>query len=244
MTLMEPGPPKTGLPHILLLDFGAVISRTLFETHAHTENVLGLPAGTLTWRGPLAPETDPLWRAMQRDEITERNYWERRAREVGALAGEAGWTPMTLMQKARQGMSAAQVVRPEAAALVRQIAAAGLKAGILSNELALFFGPTWRSELPIMDQMTHIIDASDGGPLKPDPAAFERAVHAFGEPARAFVFVDDQARNVEGARAFGMTAIHFDVCDPAGSFAATARAMGLAEAPGARQIAGEARRHA
>mgnify|MGYP003331586298 CR=1 FL=1 len=35
----------------LILDFGGVISRTLFETHAMTEAALGLPAGTLTWRG-------------------------------------------------------------------------------------------------------------------------------------------------------------------------------------------------
>src|SRR5690242_17483615 len=49
----------------LVLDFGGVISRTLFETHALTEAALGLEAGTLGWRGPFAPETDPLWQSMQ-----------------------------------------------------------------------------------------------------------------------------------------------------------------------------------
>ena len=39
----------------LVLDFGGVISRTLFETHAMTEAALGLPAGTLTWRGCASP---------------------------------------------------------------------------------------------------------------------------------------------------------------------------------------------
>ena len=43
----------------LLLDFGGVISVTLFERHALSEQALGLPAGTLTWRGPFDPEGDP-----------------------------------------------------------------------------------------------------------------------------------------------------------------------------------------
>ena len=51
----------------LVLDFGGVISRTLFETHSLTEHALGLPAGTLTWRGPFDPESDPLWRAVLDD---------------------------------------------------------------------------------------------------------------------------------------------------------------------------------
>ena len=36
----------------LVLDFGGVISRMLFETHDLTEQALGLAPGTLTWRGP------------------------------------------------------------------------------------------------------------------------------------------------------------------------------------------------
>ena len=72
----------------LVLDFGGVISRTLFETHALSEAALGLPTGTLTWRGPFDPQTDALWRAMQADEISERDYWTRRTREVGRLLGE------------------------------------------------------------------------------------------------------------------------------------------------------------
>jgi putative hydrolase of the HAD superfamily len=47
----------------LILDFGGVISRTLFETHALSEAALGLAAGTLTWQGPFAPEADALWQA-------------------------------------------------------------------------------------------------------------------------------------------------------------------------------------
>ena len=62
----------------LILDFGGVVTRTLFETHDITERALGLPAGTLTWRGPFDPASDPLWVSMQNREITERDYWMAR----------------------------------------------------------------------------------------------------------------------------------------------------------------------
>ncbi|MGH6806597.1 MAG: HAD family phosphatase, partial [Ensifer adhaerens] len=45
----------------LILDFGGVITRTLFETHDVTERALGLVQGSLTWRGPFDTATDPLW---------------------------------------------------------------------------------------------------------------------------------------------------------------------------------------
>ena len=77
----------------LVLDFGGVISRTLFETHDLSEAALGLAPGTLTWRGPFAPETDPLWQAMQADQITERDYWLARTRTVGKMVGET-WNDM------------------------------------------------------------------------------------------------------------------------------------------------------
>ena len=40
----------TSLKKGLLLDFGGVISVTLFERHRLTEKLLGLPAGTMKWR--------------------------------------------------------------------------------------------------------------------------------------------------------------------------------------------------
>ena len=49
----------------LVLDFGGVISKTLYETHDLSEAALGLPKGTLTWRGPFDPARDEPFQAMQ-----------------------------------------------------------------------------------------------------------------------------------------------------------------------------------
>lgn len=212
---------------LLLLDFGAVISRTIFETHAHTERVLGLEPGTLTWLGPIDPETDPLWRDMMADRISERNYWEERAAEVGRLIGEPGWSPAVLLRRAREGMSADDITRPEALALVRAAKAGGKRVGILSNELALFFGQGFRSELPVFEMMDEVVDASDGGPLKPLREAYARGLEAFGARAQDAVFVDDQPRNVAGAEAVGITAVQFDVAAPDLSFGKAAEALAI-----------------
>ncbi|MFT5639080.1 MAG: putative hydrolase of the HAD superfamily, partial [Paracoccaceae bacterium] len=78
----------------LVLDFGGVISRTLFETHDQTEAALGLNPGSLTWRGPFDVDNDALWRSMQRDEITERDYWRARTLQVAKLVGQ-DWREMS-----------------------------------------------------------------------------------------------------------------------------------------------------
>ena len=212
---------------LLLLDFGAVVSRTIFETHSHTERVLGLPPGSLTWLGPVDPATDALWRDMIADKITDRNYWEIRANEVGHMIGETGWSPAVLLRKARDGMTADDITRPEAFALARAAKRGGKRVGILSNELALFFGENWRTELPFFALMDDVVDASDGGPMKPAPEAYQRGLDTFAAKADQVVFVDDQPRNVAGAEKMGIAAIAFDISDPMGSFRRAAQALGV-----------------
>ena len=210
----------------LILDFGGVISRTLFETHAQTEAALGLPAGTLTWRGPFDPANDPMWQRMQANEISERDYWMARTRETGALLGET-WDHMeTLVQRAR-GADPDQVVRPEMLALITQARQAGCKLAILSNELDLFYGSALRQRLSCLKDFDAIIDATYTGILKPDARAYQAALDALGLPAADCVFVDDQRRNVDGARALGIPTVHFDVTAPAASCAEAARLLGL-----------------
>ncbi|TGS80954.1 HAD family phosphatase, partial [Mesorhizobium sp. M2D.F.Ca.ET.178.01.1.1] len=95
-------------------------TRTLFETHALTEQALGLKPGTLQWLGPFDPGSDPLWRSMQADEITERDYWRTRTSEVGRLVGEDWQAMETFVQRAR-GAQPEKVVRPEAISAIRAV---------------------------------------------------------------------------------------------------------------------------
>lgn len=210
----------------LILDFGGVITKTLFETHGQTEAALGLEPGTLTWHGPFAPESDPLWRAMQAGRISERDYWTTRTREVGRLVGEEWEAMETLVRKARAADPAA-AVRPEADRAVRAAHAAGVRLAILSNELDLFYGPDFRARLPLLDLFETIVDATHTAILKPDPRAYDAVLDALDLAPAQCIFVDDQRRNVDGAVARGLRAVHFDVRRPAESCAETLEHFGL-----------------
>lgn len=213
-------------PQALVLDFGGVVTKTLFETHALTERSLGLKPGTLTWQGPFDTATDPLWRAMQADEISERDYWKTRTQEVGALVGE-DWSEMqTFVQRAR-GAEPAAVVRPEADRAIRRAHDAGVRLAVLSNELDLFYGADFRKRLPLLELFETIVDATYTRILKPDLRAYQAVCSALDLPAAACVFVDDQKRNVDGGIAAGMIAVHFDVAQPAQSYAEALRHFGL-----------------
>jgi putative hydrolase of the HAD superfamily len=116
----------------LVLDFGGVITRTLFETHDITERSLGLPAGTLTWMGPFDPDNDPLWQRMQADEISEREYWQERIGEVGRLIGEQ-WSSINSFMRRARAVEPAAFVRPEAVVAIEEVNAAGKRVAVLSN---------------------------------------------------------------------------------------------------------------
>ncbi|RWK45392.1 MAG: HAD family hydrolase [Mesorhizobium sp.] len=214
-------------PSALVLDFGGVISKTLFETHNLSEDALGLPRGTLDWKGPFDPSTDPLWREMQAGKISERDYWYRRARETGTLAGET-WDDLPPFLAAIRGNDPAAVIRPEALTAIDRAKSAGCKLAILSNELDLFYGPEFRTKLPFLASFDLIVDATYTGILKPDPRAFAFATEGLRIPAANCVFVDDQKRNVDGAVAAGMRAVLFDVRNPARSYAEALGHLGLA----------------
>jgi putative hydrolase of the HAD superfamily len=203
----------------LLLDFGSVISISVFERHLESEKLLGLPSGTLTWLGPLRPATDPLWESMQRDEITERQYWDLRAKEVSQQVGESGWTMQTLLQRIRQSKPD-MVVRPEMAQLIAQAKAAGFKVGILSNELELFYGRRFLEDLSVLHHVEVMVDATHTRILKPDLRAYQLALDALNLPADEVLFVDDQFRNITGAVRAGLQTQYFDLRDISGNIAA------------------------
>ncbi|MGY2805133.1 HAD family hydrolase [Bradyrhizobium sp. USDA 4506] len=214
------------LAQALVLDFGGVISKTLFETHDLTERALGLAPCTLKWLGPFAPDSDPLWTSMQRGEISERDYWLIRSREVGRLVGE-DWRDMETFVKRARGADPDTVIRPEAARAITLAADAGFRLAILSNELDLFYGTDFRSRLSILKRFDTIVDATHTGILKPDPRAYQSVLDELALEADNCVFVDDQRRNIAGAAACNMRTVLFDVRNPAASYSEALRHFGL-----------------
>ena len=208
---------KSNTPKGVILDFGGVISRTLFETHELTETALGLPKGSLNWLGPFDPSSDSLWQAMQSDQISERDYWKERTKEVAALVG-ANWVQMSDFVKAARGSEPLEIIRPEAIMAIEYWKNNNVRLAILSNELDLFYGDKFRGKLPFLDVFDVIQDATYTKILKPDPRAYMSCLNDLNLQPQDCLFIDDQFRNIVGAQKVGLNTIHFDVLNPKDSF--------------------------
>ena len=165
---------------------------------------------------------------MQADEISERDYWLTRAKETGALIG-ATWTNISNLLIATRGDQPDEVIRPEFLTTLARVKASGHTVAILSNELDLFYGSAFRSRLSFLPHIDLIHDATYTKVLKPAAAAYEALIDELGVLAQDCVFVDDQHRNIAGAQGAGMQTVHFDVMNPAGSYAEAERLLGLHE---------------
>lgn len=216
--------PATGAKGILL-DVGGVLLPTPWELLEDFEASQGWPRGTLAWRGPVDPATDPLWRSVEAGELTSRGYFDRRAAELSRLLGRTlSWPEVT---RAMFDTPAGLAVRPEGRALVSRARAAGLRTGLLTSKLVAFLGREVVARSDLLNSFDVLLDESETGLAKPDPRAYDQAAAAMGLDPAGIVFVDDDPANVAGATAAGMAGVHFDVTDPAGSFGRVRRRLGL-----------------
>lgn len=209
---------------VLLLDFGGVCLLNPVELHSLTESRLGLAPGTFDWLGPIAPETDSLWQQMISGVgVSEPQYWEQRARDVGEAAG----IEMSLRDYMRLMFDppTPEIVRPEATDVVRRALAAGYGVSVLTNDMRAFHGTAWEHGVDFLGLVDHVVDCSDTKILKPDPRAFDRALDIVGVDRDRVLFVDDQPKNVSGGRDFGIDSVWFDIANSAEAWEAIAKTL-------------------
>jgi putative hydrolase of the HAD superfamily len=207
----------------VVLDFGGPVLVTPFERLRALERSLGLAPGTFDWRGPFDP-ADPLWRAMQAGELSERAYWASRAAELKQWTGEDGVPAM--MARLFDGPED-ELVRPQARALVAEARAAGLETAVLTNDLYHFHDQAWIDRMRVLAEVGCVVDTSRHGTRKPEPAAYRLVLDRLGVAADQAVLVDDQPANAAGAEAAGMAAVWFDVTRPDDSYDTVRQATGL-----------------
>jgi 2-haloacid dehalogenase len=66
-----------------------------------------------------------------------------------------------------------------------------------------------RERFAFLNQFGVTVVSGEERVIKPDPAIYHLLLERAGLPAERTVFIDDSAKNVDGARAVGMHAIHF-----------------------------------
>lgn len=156
--------------------------------------------------GPYSQDTDHAWHRAERGEISIIDWFtDTMARaEVDGLGLDLGF-----MASALGGLEVHGVMVDAA----RDLRSRGYRTSLLTNNIAEG-RDTWRPLLPLDELFDDVVDSSEVGMRKPDPAIYRLALDRLGgvDPARA-VMLDDYPGNCAGARATGMEAVLVD--DPA-----------------------------
>ena len=151
----------------LLLDIGGVVLQTgstLLNRYAEREPGVRQVIDSI---GGIATERDELWQQMLRREISEREYWARRAAQLGAVFGQT-WDTRAMISRLYD-VPQDQWLQAGAVELMADAKAAGLPLGALTNDMGLFHGAQWVAGQSFLAPFDVIVDGSVTGLLKPDP---------------------------------------------------------------------------
>ena len=142
--------------------------------------------------------------------MTDREFWD-------TVAGDCGLPETSedvLRELVRADTERLETPEPRALAIARELHAAGLRLGILSNAPV----PIART---IMDSpwalglFTTFSFSGDLHANKPAQAIYRHAIDAAQEPAKHILFLDDRRPNLRGAELAGMRILQWDSPDQA-----------------------------
>ncbi len=206
----EPPPPRArsgaraSSIEAVLLDFGGVFTPSPFRAVERLGAELGAAPGRLVEIvfGPYDRDTDHPWHRLERGELGLFD-----AREEILAIGRAEGIRADLFDFFRAMGSLEGGIRSEVVERVRSLRHEGFRTAVVTNNVAEF-AEHWRRSIPIDELFDAVVDSSEVGLRKPDPAIFRLAIDRLrvADPSRG-VFLDDFRGNVAAARAFGLEAI-------------------------------------
>jgi putative hydrolase of the HAD superfamily len=130
-------------------------------------------------------------------------YWQRIAQDAGTHFTAEQMEEMNRLD-ARMWMD----LNPTMLAWALAIRNSGLKIGILSNMGVGVLG-FMRQDFAWLNQFDQLTWSCELGAVKPDPAIYRHAVRELAVKPEEALFIDNMERNVEGAQAVGLRALHF-----------------------------------
>ena len=126
-------------------------------------------------------------------------------------------------------------VHPEAARLIRDARAVGLKIGALTNDGVGSNGRAFFDGIPLIASFDAFCDAQAYGG-KPAPQAYLNAANELGVAPEEVIFLDDMTYCVDGARAVGMLAVLIDPMDRRIGFDEARRRAGIGDVGEAQRM--------
>src|SRR5262249_45972460 len=183
----------------VLFDFGGVFTSSPFSLFVEAAAELGTtPERMLDLVfGPYDRDTDPPWHRLERGELA---LLEARDAII-ALATDAGlaFDPLAILARMAKGGGAREAV----VAATRSLRTRGLRTALVTNN-AREFSQGWRAMIPLAELFDAVIDSSEVGVRKPDPAIFALALRELDVAPEHAILLDDFPGNVAAARRLGM----------------------------------------
>lgn len=185
----------------VIFDFGGVVLTSPFEAFGRYEDANGLPPGFIRQLNATNPD-DNAWAKLERGEVDIDGF----ARLFEAEARVAGYT---VDGRAVLGLLAGEL-RPQMVNALRRCSERLATAMLTNNFVADTHDGGSMAE--VLDLFDVIVESSQSGLRKPDPAIYELVCQRLAVAPSQAVFLDDLGINLKPARAMGMTTIK--VVDP------------------------------
>jgi putative hydrolase of the HAD superfamily len=187
----------------VLFDFNGVLTSSPFDAMGALGEPLGVAPEVVLelMLGPYHEDTDHAWHRLERGEIAMLDY----AIDLFARAEAAG---LPLDFASLRGLMGELVVHELVVSRIASLREQGYRTGLITNNVKEI-AAEWRELVPLADLFDVVVDSSEVGMRKPNPAIYHHALELLGgvPPDRA-VFLDDSVGNVDGARRAGLHAIH------------------------------------
>ncbi len=187
----------------ILFDLGGVFTDSPFgvmdeisrELGSTKEQVLGIIFGAYH------EDTDHPWHRLERGELS-LEIARQEIIEIGAQRG-LDVDPFEVLRRIGSGGFEDRLPLVER---TRRLRSEGYKTALVTNNFAEVRAG-WRAMLPIDELFDVVVDSSEVGMRKPDPAIYHHALELLGAQAEHSVFLDDFAGNVDAAVRLGMRGI-------------------------------------
>jgi epoxide hydrolase-like predicted phosphatase len=192
----------------ILFDFNGVLTTSPFTHMAALGDGAGVDGQVVLdlMLGPYDEDTDHAWHRFERGEITAAEY----GADLFARAEEAN---VQLDFGSLADMMSRLEIHDVVIERIRALREAGYKIGLVTNNVKEA-SKQWREMVPVDELFDVIVDSSEVGMRKPNPAIFLHALELLGVAPQDAVFLDDAPGNVAGAISAGLHGILVDAADP------------------------------
>jgi putative hydrolase of the HAD superfamily len=186
----------------VLFDLGGVYTDSPFTAMDEVSAELGTTPDTIReiLFGDYHVDNDHPWHRLERGEVTLQIARE----EIIALGREHDLEidPLVMLSRIGTGGGTRDVLIHR----TRELRNEGYKTALLTNNFAEV-RLAWRKLLPVDELFDVVVDSSEVGMRKPNPAIFQHTLELLSASAEQSIFLDDFAGNIAAAARLGIRGV-------------------------------------